>query len=73
MSLLQVEDFAEDISDDARRLMQAFWPGPLTLICKKKPQVLDIVTAGLDTVAVRWPSHPISQDLIANAACGAQC
>lgn len=61
-----VEEFAQHISEDARTLMKAFWPGPLTLIFKKKSQVLDIVTAGLDTVAIRWPSHPISQDLIAN-------
>lgn len=66
-SIAMAEDFAQDISDDARTLMEAFWPGPLTLIFKKKPRVLDIVTSGLDTVAIRWPSHPISQDLIANA------
>ncbi|MCW9707343.1 L-threonylcarbamoyladenylate synthase [Fodinibius salsisoli] len=65
-SVAMVEDFAQHIPDDARTLMQAFWPGPLTLIFKKKTEVLDLVTAGLDTVAVRWPSHPLSQDLIAN-------
>ena len=65
-STAEVEQFALSISDDARQLMEAFWPGPLTLIFKKKPAVLDLVTAGLDTVAVRWPSHPLSQDLIAN-------
>ena len=65
-SMAEVEHFALEISEDARQLMKAFWPGPLTLIFKKKPEVLDLVTAGLDTVAVRWPSHPLSQDLIAN-------
>ena len=65
-SIAEVDQFALEISDDARQLMNAFWPGPLTLIFKKKPSVLDLVTAGLDTVAVRWPSHPLSQDLIAN-------
>lgn len=63
----QAHDFALHISDDARKLMDAFWPGPLTLIFKKKPQVLDIITAGLDTVALRWPKHPLSQELIALA------
>ena len=63
----QVEDFASKISDDARKLMDAFWPGPLTLIFKKKPEVLDLITAGLDTVALRWPKHPLSQQLIALA------
>lgn len=61
----QSEDFASKISDNAQKLMAAFWPGPLTLIFKKKPQVLDIITAGLDTVALRWPKHPLSQQLIA--------
>lgn len=62
-----VADFAIEISDDARKLMEAFWPGPLTLIFKKNPDVLDIITAGLDTVALRWPKHPLSQELIARA------
>ncbi len=64
-SYKMLNGFAKEIPEDAEKLMEAFWPGPLTLIFKKKPQVLDIVTAGLDTVAVRWPSHPLSQDLIA--------
>lgn len=62
-----VKEFAAKISDDARKLMKAFWPGPLTLIFPKKPEVLDIITAGLDTVALRWPQHPLSQQLIAQA------
>lgn len=66
-SVSSVEQFALEIPADARSLMQHFWPGPLTLIFRKKPKVLDLVTAGLDTVAVRWPSHPLSQNLIANA------
>ena len=63
----EVEDFTADISEDAQKLMDAFWPGPLTLIFKKKPKVLDLITAGLDTVALRWPKHPLSQELIAQA------
>ncbi len=62
-----LDEFAAEVPDDAKRLMTAFWAGPLTLIFKKRPEVLDIVTAGLDTVALRWPSHPLSQDLIARA------
>lgn len=60
-----VEDFALEIPADARRLMEHFWPGPLTLIFHKKPEVLDIITAGLDSVAIRWPRHPLAQELIA--------
>ncbi len=48
----------------AERLMAAFWPGPLTLVLPKKPAVPDCVTAGRDTVAVRFPSHPVASLLI---------
>ena len=50
--------------DMARRLMDAFWPGPLTLIFPKSDQVPMSVTAGLNTVAVRMPSHPAASALI---------
>lgn len=60
-----LHQFTDEIPEGAEKLMTAFWPGPLTLIFKKKPDVLDIITAGLDTVAVRWPGHPLSQDIIA--------
>lgn len=48
----------------ARALMRAFWPGPMTLIFPKSPRVPREVTAGLDTVAVRMPSHPVARALI---------
>ena len=48
----------------ARKLMRAFWPGPMTLIFPKFPRVPREVTAGLDTVAVRMPSHPVARALI---------
>jgi L-threonylcarbamoyladenylate synthase len=47
--------------------MDAFWPGPLTLILPKQPTVPDLVTAGLTTVAVRIPDHPIALSLIREA------
>ncbi len=49
------------------RLMAAFWPGPLTLVMEKLPSVPDIVTAGLTTVAVRMPAHPVALSLIREA------
>ncbi len=58
---------AEDIPDVAYRLFKRFSPGPLTIILKKKAIIPDAVTAGLDTVAVRIPSHPIARALIAAA------
>ncbi|WP_066296742.1 L-threonylcarbamoyladenylate synthase [Bacillus sp. FJAT-29937] len=57
----QLNDFAKDISDQARLLIKEFWPGPLTLIFKKKEEKLsDQATAGLSTVAVRMPDHPVA-------------
>lgn len=48
----------------ADRLARAFWPGPLTLVLPRSPQIPDIVTAGGDTVGVRWPAHPFMQAVI---------
>lgn len=55
---------ARSVPETASRLMQAFWPGPLTLILPKQPQVPDLVTSGLETVAVRVPNHPVALALL---------
>ncbi|MEX0995402.1 MAG: L-threonylcarbamoyladenylate synthase, partial [Balneolaceae bacterium] len=60
----QVVDFAMEIPAAAKKLMEICWPGPLTLIFKKKPEVPDAVTAGLSTVAIRVPDHPVALELI---------
>nr|MDO8113187.1 L-threonylcarbamoyladenylate synthase [Candidatus Sigynarchaeota archaeon] len=52
------------ISDVARKLMATFWPGPLTIVVKKSRAVPGVVTSGLDTVAIRMPSHPVARALI---------
>lgn len=52
------------VSSQAERLMQAFWPGPLSIVLPKSERVPAIVTAGLNTVAVRWPNHPVAAALI---------
>ena len=53
------------VSDDrARALMERFWPGPLTLVLRKRPIIPDLVTAGLDTVALRVPAHPVALALL---------
>lgn len=54
----------KEIPRGAVRVMERFWPGPLTLILEKKSEVPDIVTAGLQTVALRMPSHPVALRLI---------
>lgn len=51
------------------RLIDHFWPGPLTIVLKKKPAVPDITTGGLDTVAIRMPDDPIALELIKKAGC----
>lgn len=52
----------------AARLASAFWPGPLTLVLPRGPAIPDLVTAGLDTVAIRMPAHEVAQSLL--ALCG---
>jgi len=56
-----------EIPEYAVKLMNAYWPGPLTLIFKKSDIIPDIISAGLDTVAIRFPSHPIARALIHSA------
>ena len=53
-----------DIPSRAPVLMDAFWPGPLTILFPRRPSVPDVVTAGLSTVAVRMPSHPVALSLL---------
>lgn len=48
----------------AERLAQSFWPGPLTIVLPRSPLIPDIVTAGGDTVGIRWPAHPLMQAVI---------
>lgn len=64
-SIEQLEDIAAVIPQKAKDLMNYFWPGPLTIIFEKKPDVLsNLVTAGLNTVGVRMPDHPVALSLI---------
>jgi len=58
-------EFVRELPADAERLMRAFWPGPLTLVLPKRELVPDIVTSGLDTVALRAPAHPLTARLLA--------
>lgn len=63
----RVTDVAREWPDKAARLARAFWPGPLTLVVAKRANVPAGVTASLDTVAVRVPSHPVARALLAAA------
>ena len=59
-----LERWAVDIPAEAEKLAAAFWPGPLTLILKRHPSVLDAVTGGQDTVGLRVPNHPLALQLL---------
>ena len=59
-----IHDFCIDIPEKVYPLIEKYWPGPLTLILKKRPEVLNSVTAGLDTVAIRIPNHKLALELI---------
>jgi L-threonylcarbamoyladenylate synthase len=53
-----------DIPSEARQLADAFWPGPLTMILKRAPNIPDAVSGGQDTVGIRCPSHPVAIRLL---------
>ena len=56
--------WVSDFNEDAKKLTDTFWPGPLTIILKKSDVAKDFVTGGQDTVALRCPSHPIAHRLL---------
>lgn len=64
----QIHDLCQRVTPAAEKMIRAFWPGPLTIILPSNGRVSAKVTAGLDTVAVRMPSHPVALALI--KACG---
>lgn len=65
-----VKDWAEDFPPLAQSLVNAFWPGPLTLVLKAKNDVLPIVTANQPTIALRVPSHPVALALLKQSGLG---
>lgn len=60
----QVSSIATTISDAAHLLMEKLWPGPLTIVLRKRDCIPHIVTSGLDTVGVRMPDHPLTLELL---------
>ncbi|MDO8685068.1 MAG: L-threonylcarbamoyladenylate synthase [Clostridiales bacterium] len=68
-SIAMTRRVVADIPEIALLLIEAFWPGPLTLVLSKAPQIPKLVTAGLETVAVRMPAHPVALALIREASC----
>ena len=62
--LQQIGPLAREIPEGVWKMAEAFWPGPLTMIVKKSDIVPDGVSAGLDTVGIRLPSHPVARAVI---------
>jgi len=63
-SIRYLHRWARDVPAVAEKLAARFWPGPMTLVLHKAPNVLDVVTGGQQTVAIRVPSHPMAQQLL---------
>jgi L-threonylcarbamoyladenylate synthase len=66
-SFEQVYPLVLDVTEATQRLMVRFWPGPITLVFPKSNLVSNLVTAGLDTVAIRIPSHPWANAILRHA------
>ncbi|MBR4816863.1 MAG: threonylcarbamoyl-AMP synthase [Lachnospiraceae bacterium] len=66
-SFIEIDPLVSGIPDEARALADRFWPGPLTMILNKSDRIPKETTGGLDTVAIRMPSHPIANRLIKEA------
>lgn len=60
----QLDQWAREVPPQALALAEKYWPGPLTLILKRQPQVPDAVTGGQDTVGIRMPNHPLALALL---------
>ncbi|HTQ95453.1 MAG TPA: L-threonylcarbamoyladenylate synthase [Candidatus Acidoferrum sp.] len=63
----QARELAAEWSDEAEQLAREYWPGPLTLVVPKRPMIPDEVTAGLPTVGLRMPRHPVALELLVAA------
>ncbi len=63
-NLAQVKQLVTEFPEAAKRLASVFWPGPMTLLLPKKPEISDLVTAGSPLVAVRVPQHGLTHDLL---------
>ncbi len=65
---MRLDTWAVDIPPIVKKLTDAFWPGPLTIILKKSARIRKVVTGGQDTVGLRCPAHPVAQQLLAEFA-----
>ncbi len=68
-NLEMLRNLVTEVGPIEQKLIENFWPGPLTIVFNKKPIVPNIITAGLDTVAIRMPSNKIAHELIEMSGC----
>lgn len=69
-TVTELSDWAIEIPDSAYKLAASFWPGPLTFILKKHPQVSNLITGGQDTIALRIPQHTQTLELLCQFGSG---
>jgi L-threonylcarbamoyladenylate synthase len=66
----QLGDWTEELNEPARILIEASWPGPLTIVVPRASNVLDVVTGGRATIGLRVPAHPMTLDLLGRLGVG---
>jgi len=66
---IDAKKLAKEVPSNAKRLIKRFWPGPLTIVVLKEENIPDIVTAGLPSLAIRMPNHPMALALIKESKC----
>lgn len=69
-SFENIVHWVEEIPENARKLGKYFWPGPLTMVFRKRKTVSSLITGGLNTVAIRVPNHPIALEIIKKLGAG---
>lgn len=65
----QLRNIVAEVPQEAEKLAEAFWPGPLTMILRKNDVIPYETTGGLDTVAIRMPSHPVARAFLQDSGC----
>jgi len=60
----QLKNLVKDVSEYQHKLIDTFWPGPLTIIFDKKDEISEVISGGLSTIAIRMPSNEIAKELI---------
>ena len=68
-SMEMLDGLVAEIPQEASLLAERFWPGPLTMIFRKTERISDTITCGMDTVAIRYPSHPVANAVRGTAGC----